>query len=57
MAGGVPEGQLNMYIIDEDVMDVVFEDSWLVYGRKVPAITQGASDRLRWVIEIEPTPW
>lgn len=40
-----------MNIIDEDVMDVVFEDGGLVYCGKVPAIAQGASDKPHWVLE------
>ena len=47
LTGGVPEGQFDMDIIDKDVMDVVLEDSRLVYGREVSAIAQGASDKLR----------
>lgn len=51
LARGIPEGELDVDIIDEDVVDVVFEDGGLVYCRKVPAMAQGASDKLRWVLE------
>ena len=42
LAGGVPEGEFYVDIIDEDIMDIVFEDSGLVYCRKVAAIAPGA---------------
>lgn len=56
LAGGIPEGELDMDIIDENVMDVVFEDGGLVYCRKIPAIAQGASDKLRCFLEDKTYP-
>lgn len=56
LARGIPEGELDVDIIDEDVVDVVFEDGGLVYCRKVPAMAQGASDKLRWVLEDKTYP-
>ena len=47
LTGGVPEGELDVHIIDKDVMNIVFEDSGLVYCRKVAAIAQSALDKLR----------
>ena len=48
LAGGVPEGEFDVDIIDEDVVDIVFEDGRLVDGRKVARIAQGASATLRY---------
>lgn len=48
LASGIPQGELDMDIIDEDVVDVVFENGGLVYCRKVPGKAQGALDKLRW---------
>jgi len=28
LPGGVPEGELDVHVVDEDVVDVVFEDGW-----------------------------
>ena len=56
LASGVPEGELDVDIVDENVMDVVFKDGGLVYRRKVPAMAQGASDKLRWVLEDQTYP-
>ena len=28
MAGGVPERELDVFAVDEDIVDVVFEDGW-----------------------------
>lgn len=50
MAGGIPEGELDVDVIDEDIVDVIFEDGRFVYCRKIAAIAQGASDKLRWVL-------
>lgn len=47
LASGIPKGELDVNVIDEDIVDVVFENGGLVYGRKVPKIAQGASDKLR----------
>lgn len=49
LAGGVPEGQFDVDVINEDIVDIVFEDGGLVYCRKVPGIGQGASDKVGWV--------
>lgn len=56
LARGVPEGELDVDIVDENVMDVVFKDGGLVYRRKVAAMAQGASDKLRWVLEDKTYP-
>lgn len=45
-----------MHIIDEDVMDIVFEDGRLIYSREVSAIAQGALDKLRWVLQDKAYP-
>ena len=56
LAGGVPERELDVDIINKDVVDVVFENGGLVYCRKVPAMAQGASDELCWVLEDKTYP-
>ena len=38
LAGGVPEGKLDVDIVDEYVVYVVFEDGGLVDGGEVAAI-------------------
>lgn len=45
-----------MDIIDENVVDIVFEDGWLVYCRKIPAIARDTLDKLRWVLEDKTYP-
>ena len=56
LAGSIPEGQLDVNVIDEDVVDVVFKDGGLVHGRKVAAIARSASDKLGWVVEDKAYP-
>ena len=56
MAGGIPEGELDVDIVDENVVDIVFEDGGLVYSRKVAAMAHGASDKVRWVVEDKTYP-
>lgn len=56
LAGGVPEGELDVDIINEDVVDVVFENGRFVYCRKVPAMAPGASDKLCWVLDDKTYP-
>lgn len=45
-----------MDIVDENIVNVVFEDSGLVYCGKVPAIAQGASDKPRCFLEDKTYP-
>lgn len=56
LAGGVPEGELDVDIINEDIMNVVFENSRFVYCRKVTAMAQDASDKLCWVLDDKTYP-
>lgn len=56
LAGGVPEGELDVDVIDEDVVDVVFENGGFVYCRKVPAMASGASNKLCWVLDDKTYP-
>ena len=56
LAGGIPQGELDVNIIDEDVVDVVFENGGLVNCRKVAAKAQGASDELRWFLKDKTYP-
>ena len=56
LAGSVPEGQLDVNVVDEDVVDVIFEDGGLVHCRKVAAIARGASDKLQWVVNDKTYP-
>ena len=51
LASGIPQGELDVNIIDEDVVDVVFENGGLVYCRKIAAKAQSASDRFRRFLE------
>ena len=45
-----------MNIIDEDVVDVIFKDSRLIYCREVPTIAHGASEKLGRVLEDKTYP-
>ena len=56
LAGGIPEGELDVYIIDKDIVDVVFKNGRLVYSREVAVNTQGASDPLFWLLEDKDLP-
>lgn len=56
LASGVPEGELNVDVIDKYVVDIVFEDGGLVYCRKVSAMAPGASEKLRFIGQTETYP-
>lgn len=56
LASGIPQGELDMDIIDEDVVNVVFENGGLVYCREVAAMAQGALDKIRWFSEDKTYP-
>ena len=56
LAGGVPKGKLDVDIVDEDVVDVVFKDGRLVYSREIAANAQGASDTRFWLLVNQDQP-
>ena len=56
LAGGIPEGEIYVYIIDKDIVDVVFKNGRLVYSREVAGKAQGASDPLFWRLEDKDLP-
>lgn len=56
LASGIPQGELDMDIIDEDIVDIVFENGGLVYSREVAIMAQSASDKSRWFLNDKTYP-
>ena len=53
LAGGVPEGELDVDVVNENIVDVIFEDGGFIDRGEVPAI--GVSRGRRWCLEFGPS--